>query len=201
VAVFKPSKREEFMPLPITFISTLGRDGIRNIAPYSCVMPVLRPLDLICLASAHKRDTLKNIRETGEFVVNLTGTNLADKVIATARHAPPEVDEFELAGLSEMPSVLVKAPRIAGCYAWLECKLYKEYEEPGYVLVMGKVLQLDVSDNALTPDNTLDVNRAEPLLMVGGKKGMRYCTLRDIGHFEPYGAMFPDGKDPLEQLP
>ncbi len=198
--IFKPFKREEFFPLPVAFISTLGSDGIRNIAPYSCIMPVLRPLDLICLASAFKRDTLRNIRETREFVVNFAGTGMADKVIPTARHTPPEADEFDLAGLMEKPSVEIRAPGIAECYAWLECVLHKEVEEPNYVLVIGKVLRLEVSDDVLDADGALDVERAAPLMVVGGKKGMRFCSAVDMDRFEPFGAMFPDGKDPLEKL-
>jgi flavin reductase (DIM6/NTAB) family NADH-FMN oxidoreductase RutF len=200
--ILKPFMREEQLPLPVTFISTLsrgtpGKDGIRNIAPYACVMPVLRPLDLICLASAHKRDTLRNIRETGEFVVNLAGTDLADKVIPTARHTSPETDEFELAGLDEKPSITIRAPGIAGCYAWMECSLHKAYEEEDYVLIVGKVLRLEVADDVLTPEGTLDVHKAKPLMMVGGKKGMRYCTVVETGAFDSFGAMFPNGRDPL----
>lgn len=71
--------REGFMPLPVAFISTRSREGINNIVPYSCIIPLLRPLDLTCLASAEKRDTLANIRETREFVVNLAGKNFMDK--------------------------------------------------------------------------------------------------------------------------
>ena len=63
--LFKPFMREGFMPLPVAFVSSISPDGIRNIAPYSCIMPVLRPLDLICLASAARRDTLANIRGAG----------------------------------------------------------------------------------------------------------------------------------------
>jgi len=108
--ILKPVKRMAYLPMPVAFISTLSADGVRNIAPYSCLMPVLRPLDLVCLASALKRDTLNNIRATGEFVINLAGLDLADKVIPTARYSPPEADEFLLAGLEEKPSVQVKAP-------------------------------------------------------------------------------------------
>jgi flavin reductase (DIM6/NTAB) family NADH-FMN oxidoreductase RutF len=198
--IFKSFMREHFMPLPVAFISTIGADGIRNIAPYSCIMPVLRPLDLICLASAHKRDTLKNIRDTREFVVNLPGTSLADKVIPTARHSPPEIDEFLMAGLLERPSIHVRAPGIEGCYAWMECELHKEYEESNYILIMGRVLRLEVADHVLTSEGTLDVDKAKPLMMVGGSNGMRYCTIADINKFESFGAMFPDGRDPLENM-
>jgi len=115
---FSPFLREGFIPLPVAMISTISADGVRNIAPYSCLMPVLRPLDLVALASALPRDTLANIRATGEFVINLPGTDLVDAVVPTARFSPPQADEFVLAGLTPRPSVVVKAPGIAGCYAW-----------------------------------------------------------------------------------
>jgi len=195
--IFKPFMREGFMPLPVAFISSMSKGGIRNIAPYSCIMPVLRPLDLICLASAKRRDTLVNIRETHEFVVNLAGTDLADKVIPTAKFSPPEADEFIEAKLEEKPSAIIKAPGIAGCYAWMECELFKEYEESDYVLVMGKVLRLEVDDQYLTDDGTLDIQKAKPLMMIGSRKGMHFCTTADTDRFEPFGAMFPNGKDPM----
>ena len=195
--LFKPVMREGFMPLPVTFISTISKDGVRNIAPYSCIMPVLRPLDLICLASARKRDTLVNIRQTREFVVNMVGADFADKVIPTAKISPPEADEFELAGLKEKPSHKIQAPGIAGAYAWMECELFKEYTEPNYILVVGKVLRLEVADDVLSPDGGLNVHKARPLMMTGSRKGMHFCTLADIGHYEPLGAMFPDGEDPI----
>lgn len=195
--LFKPFLRENFMPLPVAFISTIDRQGVRNIAPYSCIMPVLRPLDLICLASAWKRDTLKNIQDTNEFVVNLAGVDLADKVIPTAKAAPPEIDEFDSAGLSIKPSECISAPGIAGCYAWMECTLHKTYEEKDYVLVMGNVIRLEVSDAVLTPDGSLDLDKARPLMMTGSRKGMHFSTLSDTGCYHPFGAMFSDGADPL----
>jgi flavin reductase (DIM6/NTAB) family NADH-FMN oxidoreductase RutF len=195
--ILKPFKREAFLPLPVTFISTVSEAGIRNIAPYSCVMPVLRPLDLVCLASGLKRDTLNNIRATREFVINLPGIDLADKVIPTARYSNPEADEFLLAGLDEKPSVVVKAPGIAGCYAWMECRLYKEYAEPNYVLIVGRVVHLEVADEVYLPDGSLNLDKARPLMMVGSNTGMKYCSAADIRRFDPFGAMFPNGKDPL----
>ena len=198
--ILKPFLREGLMPLPVTFISTISKDGIRNIAPWSCVMPVLRPLDLICAASAKKRDTLTNIRDTGQFVLNLPGADLADKVVPTARHTPPEVDEFVDAGLTEKPSETIQPPGIAGCYAWMECELASLHEEPQYVLVIGRVLRLEVDDRVLGPDGGLDTEKARPLLMTGSRKGMRFSTLRDLNLREDFASMFPDGKDPLGPL-
>jgi flavin reductase (DIM6/NTAB) family NADH-FMN oxidoreductase RutF len=195
--LFKPFLRESFMPLPVAFISTVSAAGIRNIAPYGCIMPILRPLDLICLASAYRRDTLVNIRATRQFVVNLVGVNFADKVIPTARFSPPEEDEFILAGLEEKPSEMIKAPGIAGSYAWMECELFKTHEESNYVLIVAKVLRLEVEDHVLDADGGLDIRKARPLMMSGNKKGMHFATLTAVDHFEPFGAMFPDGKDLL----
>jgi len=198
--ILKPFMREGLFPLPVTFISTVSATGVRNIAPYSCIMPVLRPLDLICLASAFRRDTLRNIRETGEFVVNLAGTDLIDKVIPTARHTSPNTDEFEVAGLDERPSETVRAPGIAGCYAWMECERVTLYEEKTHVLIVGRVLRLEVDDEVMGADGGLDIEKARPLLMTGSRKGMRYCTLKGLDREDPFSAMFPDGKDPVEKL-
>jgi len=197
--ILKPFKRESLMVLPVAFISTISPEGIRNIAPYSCVMPVLRPLDLVCVASAKRRDTLDNIRGTGEFVLNFPGTDLADKVVPTARYSPPDADEFELAGLLEKPSAQVKAPGIMGCYAWMECRLAREYEEEQYVLIMGQVVCLEVADAVYQPDGSLDLEKARPLMMTGSNRGMKYCTARATDRFDPFAAMFPKGKDPLAE--
>ncbi|BBO85603.1 flavin reductase family protein [Desulfosarcina ovata] len=196
--ILKPMMREGIIPLPVAFISTISKDGVRNIAPYACVMPVLRPLDLICIASAFKRDTLVNIRETGQFVINMVGADFSDKVIPTARFSPPEADEFELAKLNEKSSETVRPPGIAGGYAWMECELFKLYEETQYVLVMGRVLRLEVDDAVLNAQGEFDVTKARPLMMAGTRKGMDFCTVAGIDHFEPFSAMFADGRDPLE---
>lgn len=160
-------------------------------------MPILRPLDLICAASAHQRDTLVNIRDTGQFVLNLPGVDLVDKAIPTAKMLPPEVDEFLVAGLAEKPSTVVKAPGIAGCYGWMECELVHEYCEDKFVLIVGKVLKLEIADHCLKPDGSLDLLRARPLMMSGLGHGMTFCTVHEIDKFEPFGAMFQNGKDPF----
>lgn len=197
--ILKPFMREGMMPLPVTFISTISEDGIRNVAPWSCVMPVLRPLDLICAASAKNRDTLRNIQATGEFVLNLAGENLADKVIPTARRSPPDLDEFHDAGLGEKPSELIRPPGITGCYAWMECNTVHLYEEDSFVLILGKVLRLEVDDRVVGEDGRLLVEKARPLMITGSRKGMHFSTLEDLRRFEPFAAMFPGGKDPFAE--
>ncbi|ADL59296.1 MULTISPECIES: flavin reductase family protein [Methanothermobacter] len=189
----------------MAFISTVSGEGIRNIAPYSCLMPILRPFDLICVASAKMRDTYVNIMETEEFVINLPGADMVEKVIPTASHVPPEIDEFELAGLEEKPSAKVTVPGIRGCYAWMECELHRIYEdtymEVPYLLIVGKVVHLEVDDRIYNRnDGSWDTEAARPLMMVESDRGMHFCTVTDLKYFEPYGAMFPDGKDPLSWM-
>ncbi len=198
-------KRESLIPLPVTLISTVSEDGVRNIAPYSCIMPVLRPFDLICVASAKMRDTFVNIENTKEFVINMPGVDMVDKIMSTALHVPSDVDEFELADLHERPSKKVKAPGIEGCYAWMECKLHSMYEEIyqgiPYILILGKVVNLEVNDEIYNPnDGSWDLEKAKPLMMTESDRGMHFCSVKDINHFEPYGAMFEDGKDPLSWM-
>lgn len=198
--ILKPFLRESMIPLPVAMISTVSADGIRNIAPYSCIMPVLRPLDLMCIATARRRHTLDNIRDTGEFVINLPGAELADRVIPTAKISGPEVDEFTAADLEEKPSTVISAPGIRDCYAWMECRLHKLYEESNYILIMGKVLHLEADDRFVNPDGSLDTAKARPLMMTGTPEGMNYCTATDLGIQDPFAAMFPDGRDPMEKM-
>jgi len=193
----EPVEREAALVLPVVWVSTLDQAGVRNLAPYSNVTPLLRSTDLIALASWHRRDTLKNIRRNQEFVISVPGVDLAEKVMPTAMHYPPSVDEFQEAGLEPHPSALVAPPGVAGCLAWLECRLHRQYVEKSYVLVVGQVLRLEVRDDLVNQQGGLDLAKAQPLLASLDREGVRWATARDLGKGEPYGAMFPNGQDPL----
>jgi len=112
--ILKPNQRSQIMPLPVVLISTISKDGVHNAAPWSCVTPILRPLDEVLIASWLKRDTLENIRQTGEFVINVPPAGMEEAVMICARNFPPEIDEFEEAGLAARPSTKVKSPGIEG---------------------------------------------------------------------------------------
>lgn len=193
--ILKPTLREGVMPLPVTFISTISRDGVRNIAPWSCVMPILRVTDLICAASAHRRDTLDNIRETGQFVLNLPGIEFVDKIVPTAKQYPPEVDEFLMAGLEEKPSCVVRPPGIKGCYAWMECELVQQIVEEKYVLLIGRVVHLEVSEGAVNERGLFDITKTKPLMISGLGKDQKFSTLDDIDKFGLLSPMLHAGKE------
>ncbi|WP_281795146.1 flavin reductase family protein [Desulforhabdus amnigena] len=195
-----PHKREFAFPGLVVFISTQDEQGVRNVAPYSNLMPILRPTDLVCVASWHKRDTLRNIRKTGEFVLNVPPVEMVKHVIPTAKHYPPETDEFVVAGLTPKASKTVKPPGIEGCLAWMECSLVRQHIEKEYVLIIGKVKRLEMQEDLLDAAGGFDPHKADPLMVLLNNSGMRFVTVKDTGYTEPYGAMFPDGKDRLAHL-
>lgn len=188
--ILKPNKREEVIPLPVVLISTVSKEGIKNIAPYASIMPVLRPLDLIAIASWIKRDTLNNIRETKEFVINVPSADLINEVMICARNYPKEVDEFVEANLKEKASKKVKAPSIDGCIAWMECVLDKEIIEEGrYSIIIGKVVHLEVADQYFK-NGDMDFERYRPLSIMAGDKGMHFTVPVDVKKYRKYDEMF-----------
>lgn len=188
--ILKPSHREQILPLPVVLISTVSKDGIRNAAPWSNFTPVLRPLDEVLLASWIKRDTLENIRRTGEFVVNVPTTGMEDAVMITARNYPPEVSEFQEAGLKERPSAKVKPPGIEGCLAWAECVLQEEIAREKFVLIVGKVVHLEADERFFNDWGEMNFGKAGPLCVMLGHAGMHFARPTSTGRYAEYKEMF-----------
>ncbi len=142
------------VPRPVALVSTVDRDGVPNVAPFSFFNGVGAnpPTILFCptLRSSgdNRKDTLRNVEQTGEFVINIVSGAIADAANATAAEVGPEVDEFELAGLTPLASEVVKAPRVAESPAHMECKLSQIIftgQGPGAgVVVLGQVVRFHV---------------------------------------------------------
>ncbi len=173
--ILKPNQRSQIMPLPVVLITTISRDGIFNAAPWSCVTPVLRPLDEVLIVSWKKRDTLENIRQTGEFVLNIPRAGMEEVVMICARDYPPEVDELSEAGLAARPSKAVSPPGIEGCLAWAECRAEEEIERERYVLIVGRVEHLEADDRFFSLENGMDYEEAMPLCIMGRPDGMQFA--------------------------
>lgn len=197
----KPSKREQIFPLPVALISTVSKEGIRNAAPWSNITPILRPLEEVMLASWIKRDTLTNIRETGEFVINIPPVGMEKAVMVCSRNYPPEVDEFEMAGLKPHFSEIVRAPGIEGSLAWAECTLEEEVLREKFSLIIGKVVNLEVDENFFDEEGRMDFEKAKPLSCVLGPKGLTFTCPRDTGISADYSEMFLREKEVLGPLP
>jgi len=141
-----PEMFKRFFPLPVTVITTVNAEGVPNAAPYSCVMPILRPLPLIALASALPHDTLRNIHNTREFVVNVMGKPGFREAMKCAKNYPPEVNELAEEGVETVPAKKVAPPRIKAAIGWIEAKLEREVTGDKYALIVGHVLCSEVND-------------------------------------------------------
>lgn len=167
------------VPRPIGWISTLGADGVPNLAPYSFFNAVAYepPQVIFSATSGHPRDgglkdSVQNARETGEFVVNLATWDLREAMNASAVPAPRDVDEFAYAGLTPAASTVVKAPRVAESPAHLECRTLRVIDLPsddpddGNTLVLGEVVGVHVDDDLLV-DGRVDILKARPIGRLG----------------------------------
>ncbi len=184
--ILKPEEFKRMVPMPFTLITTIDSSGCPNAAPYGCVMPILRPLDLIAIASAHPRDTLRNIRETKEFVVNIVAPSSFKKAMLCAKNYPPQVNELEEVGLESLPSRMIKPPRVKDSLGWIEAIFEEEIARPNYVLIIGKVILAELNDNYLDEDKKL---KESPVVILfpffkklGEKVGSREEFEEIIGH-------------------
>ena len=144
------------VPRPIAFVSTKGKDGSCNLAPYSFFNGVSSNppcLMLSCGAAREKekKDTLTNIEETGEFVVNSANEWTLEQLVSTAADYPYGVDEMEQVGLTSVPSVKVQAPRVKEAAVHFECKLHKLVPigdgSPGSsTMVIGEIVYAHVKE-------------------------------------------------------
>src|SRR5579871_3985594 len=140
------------VPRPIALVSTVDPSGVANLAPFSffCGVGSVPPTLLFCPVlrageGTQRKDTLRNVEETGEFVVNVVSDLMAPAVNITAAEVAPEVDEFALAGFTPIPSLVVRPPRVAESPAHMECKLtqviYTSHKPGGGVIVLGEIVR------------------------------------------------------------
>jgi flavin reductase (DIM6/NTAB) family NADH-FMN oxidoreductase RutF len=175
------------VPRPIAWVSTISAAGLPNLAPCSffnavCPQP---PTLLFCPevrgTDGEHKDTLRNLRETGEFVVNVVTEALAEAMNVTATELPPEVNEFELAGMTAVPSVVVKPPRVAESPVNFECKVTQIVEigegKGSGCVVIGEILYMHIHDDVLLPDYKIDVRVLKPISKLSGRE---YARTNDI---------------------
>jgi len=168
------------IPRPIAFISTVSAAGRRNLAPFSYFNAISSAPPLIGVSFSDRgddpKDTLRNIRETGEFVVNLVTESLLGPMARTAGEWPRATDEFEIAGLSAEPARRVRAPRVAESPIHLECRLHREIPLGNAQFVVGEILLAEIRDDTLT------AGRVDPMKLqaVGRLSGELYSLMREV---------------------
>jgi flavin reductase (DIM6/NTAB) family NADH-FMN oxidoreductase RutF len=160
-------------PRPIGWISTLGKNGVVNLAPYSFFNAVGTDPHYLMFSSGGRKDSQRNAEEMGEFVCSLATYDLRDAMNRTSQHVGPDVDEMELAGLTQAPSKLVAPPRVKESPVAFECRYWRTVTLPGHddepgthSIVLGKVVGVHIDDAAIT-DGKVDVTKLKPLARLG----------------------------------
>ncbi|MDH3762916.1 MAG: flavin reductase family protein [Gammaproteobacteria bacterium] len=175
-------------PRPIAWVSSLHPDGTINLAPYSFFNALTSdpPMVMISFNGYHQhggeKDTLFNIKASGEFVVNMVPLALKDAMNVTTANVAREVDELALAGLTTEHSELVKPPRVKESPIHLECEFYREIELPCTLpdsintMIIGAVLGVHINDQVLV-DGLVDLSRIRPLARLGY---MQYSAVDEL---------------------
>ncbi|QEE43794.1 flavin reductase family protein [Rhizobium sp. WL3] len=160
-------------PRPIGWIGSKGRDGSRNLSPYSFFNAVGDRPKMVMFSSSGRKDSLRNVEETGVFTASFVSRSLLDQMSASSAAVPYEEDEFALAGLTAAQGRLVDAPYVGEAVAALECRVTKvltlpdmDGNETDSHAVFGQVVGIHIAD-AMIRDGRFDLAFAEPIMRLG----------------------------------
>ncbi|TCU87668.1 flavin reductase (DIM6/NTAB) family NADH-FMN oxidoreductase RutF [Curtobacterium sp. PhB25] len=156
------------VPRPIAWIGSVSLAGGYNLAPYSYFQLVTMDPPMLMVSFTGSKDTLDNIRHTGDFVVNLVTEGFEADQTDTAALFDADVDEAALLGLDTTPSTVVTPPRLAGAKVALECRATEEKEMPGATLVFAEVVGVHTDDGVLDDRGRIDIERYRPVGRLGG---------------------------------
>src|SRR4030042_2427992 len=171
---------EVLSPRCTVLIPTVDKEGRANAAPFSFVTPASIDPPLVLFSAAPARHTLANVRETGDFVLNLVSENILDRMWVCSKAFPRGVSEIEKAGLNERKSKKVKSPCIEECPGWIECTLEFEKEAGDHILVVGRVVHAECKDEFMLKTE-FDISKAKPAMHIKGKRfavGERGVTVK-----------------------
>ena len=172
-------------PRPIALITSMDEQGRLNAAPFSAYNYLCTDPPIVGVGVTNRpgephtpKDTARNIRRTGEFVVNVVTEDIAEKMNLCATDFPPEMSEVELAGFTTAPSQTVKVPRLAEAHAALECREYTTMEIGRSRIILGRVVAAYVEDRFVDPAGPYI--KAEDLHAIGRMNGLgNYVRTRD----------------------
>ena len=177
------------VPRPIAFVSTLSADGVPNLAAFSFFTVVSANPPVICFSpmirmNGTRKDTLNNIEQTGEFVVNIVSEDFVAQMNQTAPEFPPEVNEFAVSGLTPVPSDLVKPARVKESRIQMECRLrqvvHVSGEPLGGSLVLGEVVRFHFADELGIENLRIDPGKLHAIGRMGGPTYVRTTNLFDL---------------------
>lgn len=181
------------VPRPIAWVSSTSADGVDNLAPHSFFTVASVKPPIVQFTSVGEKDSLRNIRATGEFVVNLATAGLMAEVNATGTNFDPEVSEFDAAEVTREPSRTVKPPRVQESPVALECRLHQLLPMGDCTLVFGEVVHAAVSSVVLEGTHPR-IDQLDPLSRLGLDEWGTMGEIRETkrirkaewpGHFRP----------------
>ncbi|EST36221.1 flavin reductase family protein [Streptomyces roseochromogenus] len=173
------------VPRPIAWISTLAPDGeTANLAPHSFFTVACTAPPVVQFTSVGRKDSLRNVEETGEFVVNFAPEPLFAEINATATDFPRDQGEFEVVGIEREPSSRVRPPRVAASPVALECTLHSTLRLGDSTVVFGRVVHAAVREDVLM-DGRPDIGRLRPLSRLGGNEWGTVGEVRELARV-PY---------------
>jgi len=166
------------VPRPIGWISTVGADGVHNLAPFSQFQNLTFDPPYVMFAAnqttdGRRKDSVVNAEQSGEFVYNMATYDLREAINLSAQEVPPEVDEFKLAGVTKAPSEIVKPPRVAESPINFECRYHQTIRLPGNStmgtvdIVIGQVIGIHIKDEFIQPDGKLNILKIRPIARLG----------------------------------
>jgi flavin reductase (DIM6/NTAB) family NADH-FMN oxidoreductase RutF len=172
-------------PRPIALITSLSEEGVLNAAPFSAYNYLCTDPPIVGIGVTNRpgdpfvpKDTARNIRRTGEFVVNVVTEDIAEKMNRCATNFPAELSEVELAGFHPAPSEKVKVPRLAEAHAALECREFTTMEIGRSRIILGRVVAVYVEDRFVDPAGPYV--KADELHAIGRMNGLgNYARTRD----------------------
>lgn len=164
------------VPRPIAWVSTRAADGTRNLAPHSYFTVVASDPPSLAFTSIGDKDTVRNVRDTGDFVVHVADHALVERMNLTSADAPPHVSEFELAGLTAVAAEHVHSSIVAEAPVAIECRLDRIVEVGNGRLVIGQVATFHVAERLFDERDRVDPAKLDAVARMGGST---YATTRD----------------------
>ncbi len=172
------------VPRPIAWVSTVDEAGNRNLAPFSFFTVASRNPPTLCISigpgvgerDGTTKDTLANIRNTKQFVINIVMSSLGDEMHISSNNFPADVDEFEAVGLTAAKSIHVQPPRVHEAPIAFELELDQIIEIGSDCLVLGKVVQYHIQDEYYLGNFKVDLEKLQPL----GRLAGNYCEVGQL---------------------
>jgi len=173
------------VPRPIAWVSTVSASGVRNLAPFSFFNAVTSSPPMVVVSVGHRdgipKDTARNVQEVPELVLNIVSEGVAEAMNATSEELPFDADELALAGLTAVPSTIVRPERVAEAPIQIECRVEQLIPigrgTQGNILILAEVLAYHINDEVFDAERKRI--RPDKLKAVGRLAGDGYCRTRD----------------------